>query len=173
MSAFGLFAADFSSRLIRSIVVRTGPLTKGPKDMSFDAFLQETRFMQKVTPTMPRPFYPGKSRPLLQGLPLTKEQIEGLKDLFFDSDGSLSSSIARDIDTSGKHGYINFQNHLCLRQRNDLRWQVPIRKHGCGECQNPTRSHHSGVLVCSDLLFCLAKSLWSKPETQRRSSCDG
>lgn len=124
--------------------------------MLFETFLDETAFMQKVTPTMPRPFYPGKSRPLLQGLGLEQEHLDGLRQLFFDADGSLSSKIGRDIDTSAKHGYINFQNNRCLRKRNDLRWQVPIKQHAWRKYNG--QKDGAAVHPCMRSCFCFVDS---------------
>lgn len=101
-------------------------------DMTFKDFLEETKFMASVHATFPRPFRPSYSRPKLQKVGMTPVQMKAIKELFFDADGSLSDAIRKDIDTSAKHGYINFQNSMCFHERRDLRWQVPIRKHGFG-----------------------------------------
>eukprot|EP00540_Astrosyne_radiata_P000366 CAMPEP_0116838908 /NCGR_PEP_ID=MMETSP0418-20121206/9475_1 /TAXON_ID=1158023 /ORGANISM="Astrosyne radiata, Strain 13vi08-1A" /LENGTH=932 /DNA_ID=CAMNT_0004468965 /DNA_START=205 /DNA_END=3004 /DNA_ORIENTATION=+ len=108
------------------------------EDISLEDFLEQTRFMATVNSTFPRPFYPDRSRPKLQGLQLSDQVLKQIKTIFFDRDGSLSDSIRKDIDSSAKHGYINFQNHMSLRERKDLRWQVPIKKHGCVD-KIPTR----------------------------------
>jgi len=100
--------------------------------------------MTKVNASFPRPYFPGTSRPKFQRLELSHDQIKRLRDLYFDSDGSLSDSIRKDVDSSAKHGFINFNNPAC-RTRFDSRWQVPIRKHGCVSLV-PTRNTTEQVL---------------------------
>ena len=113
-------------------------------DMSLADFIEETKFMAEVNAAFPRPFVPNESRPRLQRLDLSQDQIDRLRDLFFDPDGSLRDSIQKEVDSSAKHGYINFNNTAC-RKREDSRWQVPIRKHGCGK--QDTKTSHDCLLT--------------------------
>jgi len=103
--------------------------------MTLEEFIGHTKLMNMVNQTFPRPYYPGVSRPKLQQLDksVTPEQVQALWGIFFDEDGSLSDSIRSDIDLSAKHGYINFNNVNSGKERQDKRWQVPIRKHGIGK----------------------------------------
>jgi hypothetical protein len=98
-------------------------------DISADAFLKTSKFMNRVNATLLRPFYENHSRPKLQQLTLSEDKFKRIKALFFDLDGSLRSSMKKDIDTSFKHGYINFNNKRCLDERKDQRWQVPLKSH--------------------------------------------
>jgi hypothetical protein len=117
-------------------------------DMPLTIFMEETNFMEQINKSFPRKYFPGKSRPRLSSINLTEEKFGALKNLFFDTDGSLSDAIKQDIDTSSKHGYINFANLLCQQQRQDARWQVPIRKHYIGSIVE-TRQKAESIL--SDL----------------------
>ena len=98
------------------------------KGISLQGFLQVTKFMNQVNYTLPRSFNRGFSRPMLQKLDLSADTFQLLKALFFDDDGSLRRSMSKDIDTSLKHGYINFRNSLCRDERRDERWQVPVKQ---------------------------------------------
>jgi hypothetical protein len=98
-------------------------------DMSLSRFLAKTKYLNSVNESFPSLFTPGISRPKLQQLNLSTENMKALKSLFFDADGSLRDAVLQDIDLSVKHGYINFRNARCLENRNDRRWQIPIRKH--------------------------------------------
>jgi hypothetical protein len=89
--------------------------------------------MDKVNRTIPRPFVPGLSRPFLKQLNLSKAALDGLQQPFFEDDGRLRRSVVPDIDLSPKHGYINFNNMNCSEERNDKRWQVPLRRHSQGK----------------------------------------
>lgn len=107
---------------------KNGDLILDSKGISPKAFLQVAKFMNRVNDTLPRSFYRGRSRPMLQQLNLSVNIFQQLKALFFDEDGSLRRSMSKDIDTSLKHGYINFRNLLCLDERRDERWQVPVKQ---------------------------------------------
>jgi hypothetical protein len=109
-----------------------GSIVYTGQDMSLPQFMDEFTVMDKVNQSFPRYCNPEKSRPRMQQVQLSDEKTRELKKLIFDADGSLSNKIKHDIDTSSKHGYINFTNLLCNEQRKDQRWQVPIRKHGAG-----------------------------------------
>ena len=109
-------------------------------DMSLPDFIDRTTFLNQVNESFPRLCIPGKSRPRLQQVRLSPDSVIALRKLFFDPDGSLSERIKHDIDTSSKHGYINFENFLCMKQRQDKRWQVPILKHRRG---NRVRTRHA------------------------------
>jgi hypothetical protein len=98
-------------------------------DMSLPDFIYRTKFINQVNESFPRLCIPGKSRPRLQQVRLSADSVIALRKLLFDPDGSLSDTIKHDIDTSSKHGFINFENFLCMKKRHDKRWQVPIRKH--------------------------------------------
>jgi hypothetical protein len=106
-----------------------GDLMLTGSDISAEAFLKTSKFMNDVNATLLRPFYENHSRPKLQQLTLSEDGFQQLKALFFDLDGSLRNSMKKDIDTSLKHGYINFSNKLCLDERKDQRWQVPVKHH--------------------------------------------
>jgi len=101
-------------------------ITYSAADMSWDDFVARTAFMAKVNSTSQRPFWKGESRPWFEELKLSKVSLEGLNQVFFESDGRLNTRVVVDIDLGDKHGYISFNNGA---QRNDKRWQVPIRGH--------------------------------------------
>ena len=126
--------------------------------MSIDEFLRHSQLMFKVNSTFPRIFIPGRSRPMLREMKLSRKSVRELRDFFFDSDGSLRNAVRNDIDTSVKNDprYINFRNRSCLLERRDKRWQVPLRKHGAGKylilmgrsCQ---LCHYLSALFCNTL----------------------
>lgn len=123
-------------RLTRGILpierLPDGALLYTDLDMSLPDFIDRTKFMNQVNESFPRLCIPGESRPRLQQVRLSADGIIALRKLFFDPDGSLNDAIKHDIDASYKHGYINFENFLCMKKRHDKRWQVPIRKHCLG-----------------------------------------
>jgi hypothetical protein len=109
--------------------IHNGCLLVTENELSHEEFCNQTKLMTKVNKTLPRPFHPGVSRPRLQKVELSTKARFQLRSIFFDSDGSLRDSILDDIDLSTRHGYINFANASCQDQRNDYRWQVPIKRH--------------------------------------------
>jgi len=118
-----------SMKIIPNARDENGDFVLNGDEISAKSFSKMTRFMKKVNATFLRPFYANRSRPRLQQLKLPKFTFQQLKALFFDFDGSLRNSIRKDIDTSLKHGYINFSNKSCVDERNDERWQVPLKHH--------------------------------------------
>jgi hypothetical protein len=98
-------------------------------ELPHEEFCSQMKLMTKVNKTLPRPFHPGTSRPRLHGVGKFKAALTQLRSIFFDSDGSLRRTIMDSADLSSRHGYINFSNASCLDQRNDYRWQVPIKRH--------------------------------------------
>ena len=60
---------------------------------------------------------------------LCREEVNKLRNILFDVDGSLSRHCASDVLLSSKHHYINFTNSSGAGC-NDKRWQIPIRFHG-------------------------------------------
>lgn len=109
--------------------------------MSITDFLKRASLMAKVNETFPRRYIPKVSRPSLRQLNFSTSNFSELKAVFFDEDGSLKNEIKHEIDTSVRNDprYINFKNRACPIERTDMRWQVPIRKHGAG-CDIETRS---------------------------------
>lgn len=104
--------------------------------MSAASFIKRSELMEKVNRTFSRDFRPGVSRPKFRQLNLSRSSHCKLKSLFFDDDGSLSNAAKKDVDTSVRNDprYITFANKLCVMERKDKRWQVPIRKHVPSEC---------------------------------------
>ena len=109
--------------------IYNGCLLVTENELSHDGFCSQMKIMAKVNKTLPRPYYPGVSRPKLEKVGLSKDAMHRLRSIFFDLDGSLKDSVAIDIDLSKKHGYINFANSASRDTRNDYRWQVPIQLH--------------------------------------------
>jgi hypothetical protein len=122
-----------------------GSLLLTDLDMSLSDFIGKLNFMNNVNESFPRLCNPGESRPRCQQLQLSTDKVSALRKLFFDADGSLSDAIRIDIDTSAKHGYINFQNSMCREERQDKRWQVPMQKHGIGALVS-TRKEAENIL---------------------------
>ena len=99
------------------------------REISEDAFHDEYDIMEGVNKTFPRSFKPGTSCPKMKKISLDETALHDLRSIFFDSDGSLKNSIKKDIDVSTRHGFINFSNPSCQDQRQDERWQIPVKRH--------------------------------------------
>lgn len=108
-------------------------LTVTSADMSQETFLIHTALMDKVNDTFPRLLNQPGARPRMQALDISDESLAKIHSMFFDKDGSLREDVKRDVEMSTKHGYINFQNTECAEERNDKRWQLPIKQHTQGE----------------------------------------
>jgi len=99
-------------------------------DMTLEMFLLHTAMlMNQVNNSFARPPNRPGSRPHLQSLDVSDTFMSEIKPLFFDADGSLQNQMKNDIEMTLKHGYINFQNTACSDERNDKRWQLPIKQH--------------------------------------------
>ena len=109
--------------------IHNGCLVVTEMEMSHEEFCKQTALMRKVNETLPRPFEPGVSRPKFQKVDLSKDALSKLRSIFFDADGRLRKSIVPDLDMTTRHGYINFRNASCNDERNDYRWQVPVKRH--------------------------------------------
>ena len=110
-----------------------GSLVFDSHEISRNDFIQRTQFMNKVNEEFRRRFEPGRSRPLLKCLKI--KDLQEIRNIFFDDDGSLQNAIINDIDISCKNDprLISFGKLTISTTRNDKRWQVSIRKHGIGE----------------------------------------
>jgi hypothetical protein len=108
-------------------------LTVTSADMSQETFLIHTALMDKVNDTFPRLLNQPGARPRMQALDISDQSLSRIHSMFFDKDGSLREDVKKDVEMSTKHGYINFQNTECAEERNDKRWQLPIKEHTQGE----------------------------------------
>jgi hypothetical protein len=109
--------------------IQNGCLLITEQELSHEEFCKQMKVTGKVNQTLPRPFHRGVSRPKLQKVDLSISTLSQLRSIFFDTDGSLRNTMMDDIDLSSRHGYINFSNASCRDQRNDYRWQVPVKRH--------------------------------------------
>jgi len=108
--------------------VRGGTVLVTEKEMSFEAFQAQNIIGEMVNRKLKRPYIPGVSRPRLSALSMPPEGINELRSIFFDEFGALNKDIIEDIDLSKRHNFISFSNGA--NDRGDLRWQVPLRRHG-------------------------------------------
>jgi hypothetical protein len=97
--------------------------------ISEDSFYDEFETMADVNSTFPRTFETDKSRPKMRKIELGPSALRELRSIFFDPDGSLKEGIAKDVDLTTRHGFINFSNPNCREFRRDQRWQIPIKRH--------------------------------------------
>lgn len=123
----------------------SGTVVYTDAEISLKNFIKKAKFLNNVNASFPRQTIPGFSRPRCQALDISQDKVDALHQLLFDADGSLSNAIRQDIDSSSKHGYINFANLNCAKERRDRRWQVPIRKHSLGSLI-PTREKAEQIL---------------------------
>ena len=108
--------------------VRGGTVLVTEREMSFETFQAQNIVGELVNRKLKRPYIPGVSRPRLSALSMPPEGINELRSIFFDEFGALNKKIIQDIDHSKRHNFISFSNGA--NDRGDLRWQVPLRRHG-------------------------------------------
>jgi hypothetical protein len=107
---------------------RDGTVLVTEKEMSFEAFHAQSTMGNAVNRKLQRLYIPGVSRPRLCAVSMPVEGLVDLRSIFFDEHGALNKDIVGDIDLSSRHSFITFSNDGS--DRGDLRWQVPLRRHG-------------------------------------------
>ena len=124
-------------------------ITQDKTGMTEEQFLRETSFMHRVNCTFPRQFDLVESRPRFAQTQFTAEELSQLQQVFFNDDGSLSSTSCLDASRTLRNHYIIFCNDSGAGSE-DKRWQIPIKNHFAGSVQ--TRSNVEKVLFQSGVL---------------------
>jgi len=112
------------------------------KDMKQSDFEKRKKRCDKVNNSFSERFVPGVSRPSLSMITLNEVGVSKIRDVVFDADGSLKSTIVKDIVMKDNHNFIKFGGEVY----NDMRWQVPIQKHSRNLCDVKTRETIEKIL---------------------------